>query len=147
MAKLDPTWEETAESLFQRSIETGNRRLRERFLALALIASGRSLLQVAEQIGRRRQTVADWVQRYNASGVQGLQPGFKSTAQTILTDAEFETLRAALKQAPQDVGLSGTVWRGWLVAEYIEKTFGKSVHPETARRYFNRLKNQRRKTR
>lgn len=142
MVKLDSKWGETADSLFQRSIETGNRRLRERYLALALIASGRTLQQAAAQLRRRRQTIADWIQRYNESGLSGLQPGFHSRAMPALTEAEFNALRIVLSRPPKENGFSGMRWRSRQVAEFIEKAFGKRVHPETARRYLRRLKGQ-----
>lgn len=141
MIKLNPIWQDTSESLFQKSLETDNRRLRERYLALALIASGRSVKQVALQVGRRRQTVAEWVERYNALGVDGLKPGFKSKAVATLTDEEFSILKDALQNSPQQYGISSYKWRSQDVAMYIRKTFDKEIHSETARRYIHRLSN------
>lgn len=139
MIKLDPKWLETSESLFQRSLETDNRRLRERYLALALIASGRNVKQVAAQVGRRRQTVAEWVDRYNALGVEGLRPEFKSKAVTSLSDAEFEILKQALNERPAQHGVASVKWRSGDVARYVREKFGKEIHLETARRYMHRL--------
>jgi len=140
MVKLDPKWAETPESLFQRSLETSNRRLRERFLALALVASGRSIKQVAAQVGRRRQTVAEWVEKYNAQGIDGLQPKFKNKAMTSLSEAEFECLKHALKECPTTYGLSGSKWRSRDVVVYVREKFEKEIHSETARRYMQKLK-------
>src|SRR5271163_4479700 len=39
-----------------------------RLLALALILEGRSRTEAAEQCGMDRQTLRDWVHRYNAAG-------------------------------------------------------------------------------
>lgn len=142
MAKLDPKWGDTADSLFNRIVETENRRLRERYLALALIASGRSLLQVAEQIHRRRQTIADWIHRYNELGIDGLRLEFHRKAMPSLTEAEFNALRAVIARPPKESGFSGMRWRSWQVAEFIERAFAKRVHPETARRYLHRLRHQ-----
>ena len=139
MLKLDPKWLETSESLFQRSLKTDNRRLRERYLALALIASGRSVKQVAAQVGRRRQTVAEWVERYNALGLEGLKPEFKSKAVTSLSEAEFEILKQTLHEHPKQHGISSLKWRSNDVVWYIKEKFGKNIHAETARRYIHRL--------
>lgn len=139
MIKLDPKWLETSESLFQRSLETNNRRLRERYLALALIASGRSVKQVAAQVGRRRQTVAEWVEKYNSLGIEGLTPGFKSKAVTSLSDAEFEILKQTLNERPAQHGVASVKWRSSDVAWYVREKFGKEIHSETARRYMHRL--------
>lgn len=140
MIKLNPKWLETSESLFQRSLETDNRRLRERYLALALIASGRSIKQVSAQVGRRRQTVADWVERYNALGIEGLQLGFKKKVVTVLSETEFDILKDALNECPQKFGISSTKWRSSDVACYVKEKFDKKIHFETARRYIHRLR-------
>jgi len=142
MIRLDPKWGDTADSFFQRIIATENRRLRERYMALALIASGRSLLDVASQIRRRRQTVADWIHRYNELGIEGLRLEFHSKAMPSLTEAEFQALRAVLARPPKESGFSGMRWRSRQVAEFIERAFGKCVHVETARRYLHRFKYQ-----
>ncbi|MGC2399195.1 MAG: helix-turn-helix domain-containing protein, partial [Acidobacteriaceae bacterium] len=43
-----------------------------RLLAMALILDGRSRTAAAEQSGMERQTLRDWVHRYNEQGVAGL---------------------------------------------------------------------------
>ena len=142
MIKLDPKWGDTADSFFQRIIETENRRLRERYMALAMIASGHNLLQVAAQIKRRRQTIADWIHRYNKLGIDGLRLEFQSKVVPALTEAEFNALRTVIARPPKESGFPGTHWRSRQVAEYIERAFGKRVHSETARRYLHRLKSR-----
>src|SRR5580700_2651880 len=44
-----------------------------RLLALALILEGHPRRTAAEQAGMDRQTLRDWVHRYNAEGVPGLK--------------------------------------------------------------------------
>ena len=43
-----------------------------RLLAIASVLEGRSRTEAAEQNGMDRQTLRDWVHRYNASEVAGL---------------------------------------------------------------------------
>src|SRR5688572_15220800 len=43
-----------------------------RMLALALVLEGRSRREAAESCGMDRQTLRDWVIRYNAEGLAGL---------------------------------------------------------------------------
>src|SRR5258706_14873681 len=43
-----------------------------RLLALALILEGHSRTEAARQSGMERQTLRDWVHRYNAEGLAGL---------------------------------------------------------------------------
>jgi transposase len=140
MLKLDPKWMETSESLFQRGLIVKSVRLRERYLALALIASGRTIKQVAAQVGKRRQTLAEWVERYNAYGIDGIKPEFKSNRAPFLDEDQFLELIKALDQSPIQSGIPSTRWRGADVALWIEERWDIKIHPETARRYMIRAK-------
>jgi transposase len=66
-------WEKKISDLRQLAVEATHPRSRERFQALYMIASGQSnATQWAEQIGRKNQTVMEWVHKYNASGPEAL---------------------------------------------------------------------------
>jgi hypothetical protein len=43
-----------------------------RLMALALILEGKSRTEAAQQSGMERQTLRDWVHRYNGEGLAGL---------------------------------------------------------------------------
>lgn len=139
MLKLDSKWGETSESLLQQTIQAENKRLRERFLALALIASGQSTRQVAKQLQRRRQTICEWVHHFNHKGPRGLIPNFQSPSKPRLTSEEFEQLKQAIEQPPRQSGMKVGRWSGPRVAAYIKKEFGKQVSADTAWRYLHRL--------
>ena len=63
-----------------------------RILAVAMVLEGRSRTEAAELNGMDRQTLRDWVHRYNATGVKGLKsrraPG-RAPALTALQKAEL----------------------------------------------------------
>jgi transposase len=66
-------WQQTVSELRRLSVEAEHARSRERYQALYMIASGQSnATQWAMQIGRKNQTVMEWVHRYNASGPEAL---------------------------------------------------------------------------
>jgi transposase len=113
--------------------------LRERYVALAMIASGQPAKKVAARIGRRRQTLSAWVKHFNEEGPEGLLPNFRNSTATILTASELRELKHALTQSPESLGFQSIKWRGQVIARYIYQTFDKKVHPETARRYLRRL--------
>jgi transposase len=46
-----------------------------RLLALAFILEGSTRSEAAARTGMDRQTLRDWVHRYNAAGIAGLQSG------------------------------------------------------------------------
>jgi DNA-binding NtrC family response regulator len=45
-----------------------------RMLAIALVLEGSDRKTAAETCGMDRQTLRDWVHRYNAEGLEGLKP-------------------------------------------------------------------------
>jgi hypothetical protein len=70
---LSPDHWESSASLFRKSTMAPHPRLRERLVALALIAEGLPAKVVAQRLGRNRGTVESWVQRFNADGLDGLE--------------------------------------------------------------------------
>ena len=64
--------EHTASELRREAGRTGDARASRRMLALALVMEGESRETAARQCGMDRQTLRDWVHRYNAAGVTGL---------------------------------------------------------------------------
>jgi len=66
MLKVDPKWGETPASLLQRSLQAESKRLRERVLALSLVAPWVNRPgQVAKHIGRPPQPVCEGISRFN----------------------------------------------------------------------------------
>jgi len=84
-----------------------------RVLAIALVLEGRSRAEAAEQNGMDRQTLSDWVHRYNAGGIDGLKSCHGPGATPLLSDAEKAELRALVVKGP-DPGrtrsFAGAAW-------------------------------------
>ncbi len=116
MLKVDPKWEKTPESLLQRSIQAENKRLRERFLALSLVALARPARQVAKHLGRRPQTVCEGIHRFNQAGPEGLIPNFQSPSAPRLTPERLELLRQAFQKPPRQSSLKVARWSSKRVA-------------------------------
>ena len=139
IVKLTPEHGETVTSLLEKSLTAAHPRLRERLLALALILGGQPANQVARQLGRSRGTVEEWVRRFNAQGLAGLQPTFRGQPGTRLTPPELAQLKTTVQRSPRQVGLKTGVWTGKVVAAFVKRAFGKTVSAATARRYLHRL--------
>jgi len=139
MLKIDPKWGETPESLMRRAIEASHPRLRERFIALSLIASGQPGTEVAKKVGRNRKTISEWVDKFNEEGPDGLIPNFKGNPGKVLTEDELNQLKEVVSEPPRDVGFKTGRWSGKTVAAYIQRTFKKKVSPRTALRYMKKL--------
>jgi len=71
-----------------------------RLLAIALILEGHSREEAARLSGMDRQTLRDWVHRYNADGVAGLSSRWGAGRPPALNDAQMEELRSLVLEGP-----------------------------------------------
>jgi transposase len=122
-------------------------RVARRLLALANALDGMSRAAAAASAGMDRQTLRDWVIRYNAHGVAGLCDRWKGGRPPLLTAEEQAELLAVVMAGPdpEKDGLSAFT-REDLVA-VAEKRFGKSMHATSMGRLLRRLGLSRQKAR
>jgi transposase len=71
-----------------------------RLLALALVLEGHSREEAARTSGMDRQTLRDWVHRYNGGGVAGLRTGAGGGPAPKLNASQMEELRAIVINGP-----------------------------------------------
>jgi len=96
-----------------------------RMLALALVLEGRSRGEAAAQCGMDRQTLRDWVHRYNAEGLPGLTDRQGEVGPKRLLSAEQEAEVAEWVRHGPDLAVHGVVrWRRADLARAIEARFG-----------------------
>ena len=109
-------------------VETDGRVAR-RLLAIANALFGMSRAAAAESAGMDRQTLRDWVIRYNEHGVAGLCDRWKGGRPPMLTADEQAELLAVVMAGP-DPEKDGfcAFTRDDLVA-VAKRKFGKSMHP------------------
>jgi transposase len=82
-------WGQSAEEMRRLSLAAEHPRSRERFQALYMIGSGqKNASQWAQTIKRRKQTVLEWVHRYNELGPSGLPYQPSGGRQAKLSEAE-----------------------------------------------------------
>ena len=72
-----------------------------RMLALALVLEGGSREAAARAAGMDRQTLRDWVHRYNLEGIAGLRDRPRSGRKPRLTPAQTEELAAVVERGPE----------------------------------------------
>ena len=98
-----------------------------RMLALALVMEGRSRTESARACGMDRQTLRDWVHRYNAEGLAGLSDRRSPGPPQRLTAEQRAEVAQWVRQGP-DVAEHGVVrWRRIDLARQIEKRFGVAM--------------------
>ena len=99
-------------------------RVASRLLALAAVLDGLSREQAARTGGMDRQTLRDWVHRFNAAGVEGLRDGVRSGRPRLLAEALLPELAALIADGPQ-VERDGTVeYRLSHIRELSKRHFG-----------------------
>ena len=110
-----------------------------RILAIALVLEGRDRTEAAELNGMDRQTLRDWVHRYNKGGVEGL----KSRRSPGRTPALSELQRAELLDlviAGPDPEVHGVVrWRCVDLRAEVARRFSVEVHESTIARWLHEL--------
>ena len=110
-----------------------------RMLAIALVLEGVDRKTAAETCGMDRQTLRDWVHRYNAEGLAGLADRRSLGPQRRLS-AEQKALLAARVEAGPDPKVDRVVrWRRIDLKRWIEVEFGVVMHERTVGKQLKEL--------
>jgi len=116
-----------------------------RMLALARVLEGASRTEAARTAGMDRQTLRDWVHRYNAEGLAGLSDRSGERGPKPRLSPEQEAALAELVRQGPDLAEHGVVrWRRADLARVIAARFGvvlaeRSVGDVLRRLGFRRL--------
>jgi transposase len=122
-------------------------RVSRRILAIANALSGMSRKEAAEAAGMDRQTLRDWVARYNAHGLDGLADRWGEGRPPVLSVQEQADLVTIVMSGsdPEASGLSAYTLED--LAVICAERFGKRLHPWSVGRLLHRLGLSRQKTR
>ena len=129
----------TAAGLRAEAGRTRDARAARRMLALALVLEGADRASAAKTCGMDRQTLRDWVHRYNAEGLTGLANRRAPARPRQLAPEQMAELAAWVEAGP-DPELDRVVrWRRRDLARRIEGAFGVEVHERTVGKYLAAL--------
>src|SRR5450631_664898 len=110
-----------------------------RMLALALVLDGVDRKSAAESCGMDRQTLRDWVHRYNAEGLGGLHD-LKTPGPKPKLTAEQQGELAKLVEAGPDPARHGVVrWRRVDLRDELERRFGVALHERSVGKVLAKL--------
>ena len=90
----------TAAELRAAAAKTKDSRAARRMLAIALVLEGADRASAATTCGMDRQTLRDWVHRYNAEGLAGLANRRSPGASPLLTPEQKAELAALVEAGP-----------------------------------------------
>lgn len=113
-----------AEALRRLARRSRDNRQTRRLLALAAVYDGMSREAAATVGGMDRQTLRDWVHRFNAEGPEGLTDRPRSGMPRWLSPAQMRELAEIVETGP-DLAVDGVVrWRRVDLRRVIEERFG-----------------------
>ena len=125
----------TATELRAAAARSKDARAARRMLALGLVLEGTDRTTAARTCGMDRQTLRDWVHRYNAEGLAGLVDRGAPARPRRLSLAQMAQVAAWVEAGP-DPEQDGVVrWRRRDLRGRIETAFGVAVHERTVAKY------------
>jgi len=129
----------TAAEMRAASARSRDAQAARRMLALALVLDGVDRKTAAETCGMDRQTLRDWVHRYNAEGLAGLSNHRGAPRPRRLDPGQLSELTAWLEAGP-DPAVDGVVrWRRQDLRARIASEFGVELHERTVGKYLTAL--------
>lgn len=111
-----------------------NGRVASRLLSLANALDGMNRGEAARAAGMDRQTLRDWVLRYNAEGVAGLRDRPKGHPPQALSEGEQASLANIIFKGPDPETDGISTWTLPELCRWIEARFGKTIHPASLSR-------------
>jgi transposase len=111
-----------------------------RLLALALILEGHSRTEAAQMSGMDRQTLRDWVHRYNAEGLAGLTSRVGLGPAPLLSAAQMAELLDIVLKGPDPETDKVVRWRCVDLREQVARRFSVEVTECTIGRWLRQLK-------
>lgn len=111
-----------------------------RLLAIALVLEGHSRAEAARQTGMDRQTLRDWVHRYNEVGVEGLVSRTSPGPTPKLNPTQMQALYDLVIAGPDPALHKVIRWRCVDLRDEVDRRFGVRVDEDTIGRWLRKLK-------
>ncbi len=129
MAGIEVTRKDlTASELRSAASRSRDARAARRMLAIALVLEGVDRATAAETCGKDRQTLRDWVHRYNAEGVARLENRTVPHRPRWLAPEKLAELAAWVEAGPDPARYGVVRWQRKDLQHRIEDAFGVVLH-------------------
>ena len=110
-----------------------------RLLAIAMVLDGSNRADAARQAGMDRQTLRDWVHRYNEAGADGLISRSAPGRQTVLTAAQMQELRDLVIAGPNPAVHHVVRWRCVDLRDEVARRFEVTVGERAIGKWLRKL--------
>jgi transposase len=111
-------------------------RVASRMFGIANILDGMERGEAARLVGTTRQSLRDWVVRYNAQSIEGLRDRPSGHAKRALTPEQEKRLDDLVVQGPEG---NLVRWRRVDLRDVIKKEFGVTYHERSIGKILHRL--------
>lgn len=111
-----------------------------RMLAIAMVLEGASRLDAARQAGMDRQTLRDWVLRYNADGIGALVSRKPPGSAPKLTQTEMDELRELVIKGPDPKVDRVIRWRCVDLRAEVKRRFSVTVAERTIAKWLRKMR-------
>jgi putative transposase len=132
--------EHTATELRDLAVKSRDVAQSRRLLAIAMVLEGSSREDAARQAGMDRQTLRDWVLRYNEQGAKGLVSRLAPGPTAKLSDAQMNELRALVIAGPDPTIHRVVRWRCVDLRDEVVRRFGVTVTERTIGKWLRKLR-------
>jgi transposase len=110
-----------------------------RLHGVLLVAQGMNCPEVADLLGDAPRSVENWVRRFEAEGLAGLQEGERRGRPRRLSARQLAAVDALLRKTPREAGMSGNLWDGKTLAAWIKRQYGTRLGGRQCQRLFRQL--------
>ena len=131
--------EHTPRQLRAIAVKCGDAEQTRRLLAIALALEGASRVEAARQTGMDRQTLRDWVHRFNATGGDGLISRPPPGRTPKLTKAQMTELRQLVINGPDPKIHKVVRWRCIDLCAEVARRFSVTVDEITIGRWLGKM--------
>ena len=111
-----------------------------RLLALAFVLDGHTRTEAADQAGMDRQTLRDWVHRYNAEGIAGLKSGHGPGKPALLNPEQMADLKAMVLRGPDPEKHGVVRWRCVDLRAEVARRYSVEVSKRTVGKWLRKMK-------
>src|ERR1700679_901859 len=111
-----------------------------RLLAVAMVLEGTPRTEAARCNGMDRQTLRDWVHRYNGGGVDALKSRESPGRTPSLTEAQMAELYQVVVDGPDLAADKVVRWRIAELKDVVKRQFSVEVHQSTVGKWLHQLR-------
>ncbi len=110
-----------------------------RLHGVLLVAQGMTCPDAAGLLGDAPRSVENWVRRFEAEGLAGLQEGERPGRPPRLSARQLAEVDAILRKPPREAGMSGNLWDGKTLAAWIKRQHGIRLGVRQCQRLFRQF--------